>query len=386
MKLLILTSRFPFPIEKGDKLRIYHQIKELSKYHDICLCSTLVEELKKEHLNEIKKYCSSVYTFPLSRVDVYTNILRSQFINLPIQVGYFYKPSIKKQMLQVIEQERPDHIYVQLIRMAEYVKEVKIPKTIDFMDAFSVNTKRWASTANPLMRVVLNRETRKLKEYEEKTFQYFDHHTIISEQDKEILSIDDRIEVIPNGVDFQYYQSFPPQEKKYDISFVGNMGYKPNVEAAKYLVNKVLPIIKKQYPNVKILIAGARPTKEIKQLADSNVTVSGWLDDIRTAYAESSVFVAPLFLGAGLQNKILEAMSIGVPCVTSKIVNNAINAKENEEILLAENPAEFAEKVTFLFENEEVRIKMIKKAQKFVENQFSWTTFVLKLNNILNRP
>jgi len=383
---LILTSRFPFPIEKGDKLRIYHQIKELSKYHEICLCSTIVEELKEEYLIEIKKYCSKVYTFPLSKSAIYLNILRSQVINLPIQVGYFYNPLIKKQLAAIIAEEQPDHLFVQLIRMAEYVKDSSIPKTIDFMDAFSVNTARWASTANPIMRLILNRETKKLKQYEQKVFQYFDHSTIISQQDKDLLSISDKIAVIPNGVDFQYFQSFPDQEKRYEIAFVGNMGYKPNVEAAKYLVNKVLPILKQQQPNIRVLIAGARPTKEIKQLADSNVTVSGWIDDIRLAYSESFVFVAPLFLGAGLQNKILEAMSIGIPCITSRLVNNAIKATEDEEILLAETPDEFAQKVLFLLENEAVKNKMIKKAQKFVENQFSWTTFVQKLNNILIEP
>ena len=169
--LLITTSRFPFPLEKGDKLRAYHQIKELSKTYDIVLCSLTRTSIKNEWENELKKYCKSIHIFKLNYLLVLFNTFKMIFTEKPFQIGYFYQKSIHKKINKIIEQTKPSLIFCQLIRTAEYVKNIhSIPKTLDYMDALSSGLFRRAENAKLISKHILNLEGKRVKMYENKIF------------------------------------------------------------------------------------------------------------------------------------------------------------------------------------------------------------------------
>ena len=396
VKLFVLTSRFPYPLEKGDKLRIFHQIRELSRYHEIVLCSLAEQEVKDIDYQEVKPFCSKIFILNLNKKTVVFNILRNILtlpfrFNLPFQVAYFFNKNIRKQILQIIESEKPDHIYCQLARMAEYIRHLDLPKTLDYMDAFSIGAARRADSSHWLTKPFWKIEAHKMAEYEAQLAHDFDNLTIISAQDRDVLDFNEKnkIQVVPNGVDTDYFKknnaALPPQ---YHIAFVGNLGYYPNVEAAKYLVHQILPLLLIQIPDIKILIAGARPTAEVQKLSNKNVTVKGWLEDIRTAYSDAQIFVAPLFHGSGQQNKILEAMAMGLPCVTTSLVNNAILAKSDEEILTIEpfyTEGLWAEKILNLLQSVHNQEIISKNARLFVEKKYSWQYSATLLNNIIEK-
>ena len=160
--------------------------------------------------------------------------------------------------------------------------------------------------------------------------------------------------------------------KQYDICFVGNLGYYSNVEAVRFLITHIVPLLKKEKPDIKILLAGARPTAEIQEFANENITVIGWLDDIRAAYADSRILVAPLMHGIGQQNKILEAMAMGVPVVSTSRVNNAIGATPETEILVADTEGSFAAQILKLLQDIDLQTLMSKNGRAFVEQNYSW--------------
>lgn len=377
-KLMVFTARFPYPLEKGDKLRVFYQIKVLAKKFEIILVSLTDEQVHIHDYQEVKQYCGRIYTFHRSKLRIAKNIVLALFNGLPLQIGYFFDKNIQSEVQAIIKKENPHHIFCQLIRMAEFVRDSNIPKTIDYMDTFSIGAKRWAESANFLIKPILKREVKKLVEYENAVFKDFDFHTIISEQDRDYLQITDnqKIKIVPNGVDTTFFQPISNAKKKYDIALVGNMGYVPNVEAAKYLIQNLLPKLIKEFPNIKILLAGARPTTLVQSFANENVTVTGWIEDIRDAYASAKIFVAPLFLGSGQQNKILEAMSMQIPCVTTTLVNNAIGAKPNEEIIIADNEQAFLEQIKLLLHNKQQINKISKAGLEFVKNNYSWESYV----------
>ncbi len=400
VKLFVLTSRFPYPLEKGDKLRIFHQIRELSRYHEIVLCSLAEQKIQDVDYQEVKQYCSKIFILNLNKKTVVFNVIKNILSlafnlvgapNLPFQVAYFFNKNIKKQVLQIIDTEKPDHIYCQLARMAEYVRHLNLPKTLDYMDAFSIGAARRAESSHSLTKPFWKIEARKMAQYEAQLAHDFDNLIIISIQDRDVLNFNEKnkIQVVPNGVDTDYFKknndTVPPQ---YHIAFVGNLGYYPNVEAAKYLVTHILPLLIKRIPDIKILIAGARPTVEIQNLSNKNVTVKGWLKDIRTAYLDAQIFVAPLFHGSGQQNKILEAMSMGLPCITTNLVNNAILAKPDEEILTIESAnteGAWAEKILNLLQNIHNQEVISKNARSYVEKKYSWQYSATLLNNIIEK-
>jgi len=148
------------------------------------------------------------------------------------------------------------------------------------------------------------------------------------------------------------------------------MGYPPNINAAEYLVRKILPVVIKRKPDIKLLIAGANPHLRVSVLKSANVEVSGWVSDMRECYAAAKIFIAPMQIGTGLQNKLLEAMAMQVPCITSALANQALKAAENEEILIADTPAEYANCIIDLLNNpnlaEKIAINVINMFSKII--------------------
>lgn len=387
MKLFILLPRVPFPLEKGDKLRAFHQIRHLSKHCEIHLCCLNEGKVAKGAAEALKPYVKSIHILKLSRIGIYWNTLKAFFRGQPLQIGYFYSCRCKAQVRKLIEEIKPDHVYAQLIRVAEYVSDLPVPKTLDYQDVFSTGYARQADHAKGLRRRVFRREARLLKRYEREVFKNFDHHTIISLPDREAIDHPEKgsIHIIHNGVDTEYFSkrnSLPDT----DILFTGNMNYPPNILGAEYLVNEILPVVRKTRPAVSVMIAGAHPSEKVKRLASDQVTVTGWIPDIRDAYAGARVFIAPMSIGTGLQNKLLEAMAMGLPCITSPLVNAALGAAPGREILIGENPEDYAEAVLKLLNQPAEAENIAAAGLEFVRTHYSWEKETARLLDIIRSP
>ena len=385
MKLFVILSRVPYPLEKGDKLRAFNQIKELSKKNQIVLLALNDAKLDERALDELKKYCVAISIVPFSKYTVFFNLLRALFSRKPMQVGYFYFSKAQSKMDEMIKKHNPDHIYCQLIRTAEYVRKYpNIPKTLDYMDVFSKGIERRKKTDKFFMKPFLAMEYRRLVKYEHDVFSIFNNKTIISEQDKNLIPHPDRnkIAVIPNGVDTEYFKAIP-FEKEFELLFNGNMNYPPNIESVEYLVNKIMPLVWDKLPATRLLISGASPNKKVLALKSDKIEVSGWVDDIRYNFAISKVLVAPMQISIGLQNKLLEAMAMQLPCVTSTLANNAIGAKHNNQIMVADTPEEYAKYIIELLENEAKAKQIALNGYRFVINNFNWQSTTALLEKLM---
>lgn len=386
MKLLIALSRFPYPLEKGDKLRAYHQIKYLSQYFDICLFAISDQLVEEKDQKELEKYCSKIKIYRLSKFQIFGNLARVIGNGLPFQVSYFYNQKIQKSFDDCIQAFQPDAIYCQLIRTAPLIfNHPKILKTLDYMDVFSKGMERRGRTSAFYLKPMIRWEYQKLLNYERKVFDAFDLHTIISEQDREWIPHPHKkeIEVIPNGVDFEFF--YPQnQECQFDILFNGNMNYPPNIESAVYLIEEIMPFVWKERPDTKVLISGASPHARVRDLQSDRVVVSGWVDDIRDSYAQSRILVAPMLISIGLQNKLLEAMAMKVPCITSSLANNALKAKAEVEILEANEPIVYAKHILHLLENPDQAAEMADRAYDFVQKNYGWAASTLQLSKLVS--
>jgi len=387
MKLFVLLSRVPYPLEKGDKLRAFNQIKELSKKHQIILFALNDTKLDERALTELKKYCVAISIVKFSKFTVFFNLLRAFFNGKPLQVGYFYFDKAQKKVDELIAKHKPDHIYCQLIRTAEYIKKYPhIPKTLDYMDVFSKGMERRKSTELFYMKPFLAMEYRRLKRYENKVFSYFNNKTIISEQDKNFIPHPQKqtIVVVPNGVDTSYFKPIV-HKKEFELLFNGNMNYPPNIESVEYLVEKVMPYVWNKMPQVRLLISGASPNATVLDLASDKVIVSGWVDDIRMNFAKSKILVAPMQISIGLQNKLLEAMAMQLPCITSTLANNALGAKPNEQILVADSPEQYARHIIDLLQNETKAKQIAMNGYQFVVNGFNWQSTTSILEKLISK-
>lgn len=382
-RLFMIVSRFPFPLEKGDKLRAYYQIRELSRYFSIQLIALSETNVTSEQKQQLENYCEEVHVLKISRFSTLLNAGLMLLGKKPFQVGYFFSIKAKNKIQSLLEYKKPDYIYCQLVRTSEYVKNYHLcPKTIDYMDTLSIGMERRADKSKGLRKWFFTEESKRLKEYERVIFDYFEERTIISEQDRAFISHTNRekIHLIQNGIDPIFFEK-SATSATHDLVFVGNLSYAPNVEAVHYISNKILP----KLPGKTCLISGATPHHSIVKLIQQNsqIELQGWIDDIRQAYSRGRIFIAPMLIGTGMQNKLLEAMALGIPCITTSLANNAIRAKENEEILVADSPEEFVRCVLELIENETLYKKLAFNARDFVKKNYSWEDSTLKLSKII---
>jgi sugar transferase (PEP-CTERM/EpsH1 system associated) len=385
MKLVVLTSRIPYPLEKGDKLRVFHQIKHLAQSHEVCLIC-LNDSSEKIDTTVLENLVSEFHVITLSKWKIPFRMFFALFHKLPFQVTYFLELKNKKTIESIIQNFKAEHIYCQLIRTSEYVKDLfQFEKSIDYMDAFSAAALRRAQTTNGLQKVFWKIENERVKNYERSIFDYFNHHSIISSQDRNLLAIpsNKKITIVPNGVDTAHFKN-PNRIKKYDLVFAGNMNYPPNIAAAIFLATAILPKVHAQFPKVTLLIAGANPSSDVLNLANEKVTVSGWMNDIRDAYCESRIFIAPMFIGAGMQNKILEAMSSELPVITTSLAAQAFPEKNQSKLIEANSPFEFAKAIQYYLLNENAQVSDGKNNRLYVEEKYSWKISNKKLDQCLS--
>lgn len=392
MKILVVLPRFPYPLEKGDKLRAYHQIVELSKRHDIHLFAVSHTKVTPEQRAALEPYCKSISVVSPSRFTSWFNILRNYFRSKSLQMGYWDSARARRTVKEMAKKVQPDVVYNQMVRTVPFVARLPFPKVMDFQDSLSLNTERRMEHSHGLWRAILHYEFKMLRSTEYNAFKIFDALTIISEVDSEAIphKKNGEIRIVPNGVDFNY---FAPQEdasgRKSDIVFCGNMSYAPNVDAARYLVEEVMPLVWATAPQATVLIAGADPKPAVRALASKalhpgNVTVSGHLPDIRTAYASSKVFVAPMRIGSGLQNKLLEAMAMRKPCVTTSLANAALGATSGEHLYVGDSKEELAQYIGMLLDSDEQRSRIAAEGHRFVTEHYSWAAAVEPLEKIFN--
>lgn len=379
----MIVSRFPYPLDKGDKLRAFYQLRELSASFAITLVALTDQEVSKSDLEKVEKYCEQIEIIRLTWFSKITQMTMCLFSQKPFQVGYFLRQKAKNKVNVLVKQNDFKHIYNQLIRTTEYTKSIHhIPKTIDYMDALSIGIKRRIDLQPFYKKWIFKIEAKRLAQYEREIFDYFENKTIISEQDKQLIQHPDanQIQCVPNGIDESFFQ-FETQSKDVDLVFVGNMSYPPNIEAVTYLNNELLPELK----GVKLLISGASPAKTIQQIANNNpnIELTGWVDDIRTSYARGKLFIAPMFIGTGMQNKLLEAMAMGLPCITTPLANNAIQAEHQTNILVAETKEAFLQQIQELLSNENLRNTIGTNARNFIKENYSWKKATDKLVELM---
>ncbi len=376
MKLLVVLSRVPYPLEKGDKLRAYHLVTRLARHHEVYLFCLSDQRIASAHLDHLRSSCAHFEVVRLPRWRILARLATAAFSRLPFQVAYFHHAIAQRAIDRVIATFKPDHALCQLVRTTEYVRyRYDLPKTLDYMDTLSKGMERRTENASFWSRPLLRAETRRLIAYENLMLDLFDHHTIISAQDRDLLyhPLRDSVAVIPNGVDTVFFspRSAP---KTHDLLFTGNMNYPPNIDSVLFLAHKVLPLVRKERPNTSLLVSGVDPTSRVRELArlDPLITVSGRVPDIRDSYASATVFVAPMQIGTGLQNKLLEAMAMRMPCVTSALANNAVGATPNESILIGTEPADYAAHILRLLNNEQERDRIAENGYRFVRTTFDW--------------
>lgn len=385
MKLLFTANRFPYPPFRGDKLKIFNLAKQLSPKHELHLLTFLQDEQDRSYLSALEPFFKKIHLVPLSKSHSLWEVVKDVFSRLPLQVSYFHAKEMERLVAKLHQEEHYDAVHIQHLRMAPYwAPYTDIPRILDLPDAYSLYWLRRKKAAKGLKKWLNLIEYQRILGYE-KVLRQFDKVLVCSKEDLKYLEDTHQLKnlaLLPNGVDTTLFSS---QTHDYThrqiILFTGNMDYAPNVDGVVYFAEQLLPEIRKTHPQVRFIIAGQRPVARVRRLANKHIEVTGFVKDLKVLYEQAAIVIAPLRFGAGTQNKVLEAMAMGVPVVTGKVGFAGLNTSSGNGILLAENKEEFIKACNQLLANQSLREQIGRKAKAIIQSQFSWESVSAQLEH-----
>ncbi|MFA5164588.1 MAG: glycosyltransferase [Candidatus Omnitrophota bacterium] len=387
MKILFLTSRLPYPPYGGDKLRVFNFIKYLSARHAIHLLSFIESEEEKKYLGELGKYCARIETVLLKPADSYAKCLLLSPTAVPFQVAYYKEGRMRDKADSMMSSEKYDGIYVHLLRMAQYARGRKDERRVlDLTDSLSLSLYRSLKYRKHVFYLFYLVEWLKVRRYEPEAVRSFDRSLLISDADlrsEKALASEKSISIIPNGVDLGY---FSPSPKGYDdnkIVFIGNLHSFPNRDAVLYFYGKIFPAVKRARPGAVFYIVGSNPPEKIKKLADGrSVFVTGPVEDTRVHLGDAAALVCPIRAATGMQNKVMEAMAMGLPVVSTTISTQWMQAGRETGVLMSDSPESFAGNVVRVMEDRPLRERLSLMSRRYAEENFNWENNIRDLEKI----
>ena len=398
MKILFLSLRCPYPPHRGDRIRSYNFIKQLSEQHAVTVVYFAESESDIESAKHLEPFCERVEWVRFHRSFALMNTGFHCLSRRPLQLHYWYAPQMQRKINELLEQEDFELIHAHLFRMGQYVAAVQGPaKVLDLCDSLALNLSRRAELeSNPWLakikldctpkRFLVKLEENRVRRYEVDIMKAFDCGTVVARFDRDyLLEQDDslNLSIVPMGVDLGYFQPKPMVQSAPLLLFTGTMNYFPNADAAIYFCNEIFPRIREQHPQAEFYIVGNHPSDPVKRLeAQDGVVVTGYVPDVRPYFEKASVFVAPLRAGSGIQTKNLEAMAMGVPVVTTPVGAMGLEADVGKELLVADTPTTFAENVVHLLNDEHLRERLARTARTCVETNYSWEAIGDRLKHV----
>lgn len=388
MKILFLTQRLPYPPNRGDRIRAYHFLKHLSRTHTLHVGSLLMDRIDKEGVKPLVDICEKTFLHSLPQWRRVFNCLLALFSGKSFSCAYFYSGKLKKKIKEAHKNEKYDMVFISSSSMAQYVDDLALPALVDFVDADSKKWEELSLASQGLKKFIFGLEHRRIKRLEKQILEQSKLSIVTTEQDKNILKrivSDSNIEVVQNGVDVERFRRVGTERNGKRVLFVGMMNYEPNIDAMIYFTKDIWPLVIEKCKDATLQIVGANPVSKVRKLDKlKGVSVVGTVEDVVPYYEKANVFIAPLRMGRGVQNKILEAMAMELPVVTTNEPCQAIGAAEAEGVISCEDSNQFAEDVIELLDNEEQRIKLGASARNFVERNYSWDRSANALNKAID--
>lgn len=389
MKIVVLSHRIPFPANKGEKIRTFHQIQYLADCgHEITVLAPY------EHAEEVsygkaleERLKIKAIMFPLR--PKWMRLARGLVTNDALTLSYFYSAGLQKTFDRLVSSGDYDAVLCTGSAMAPYVfrnpeltgrdKPAPLRLIMDFMDLDSDKWRQYQASSSLPMKLVYGREARLINRVELRTYQWFDECFFISANEVDLfsrqLAENRKLSVLGNGINTSAF--FPARHGKAGnqpvFLFTGVMNYKPNEDAVLWFVDVLWERIRAEWPDAEFIIAGMDPSSRIKQLGRlPGITVTGFVEDIVPFYQKADIFVAPFRLARGVQNKILQALACGLPVITTRLGLEGINATPGEDLLVADTEQEFFEATKQILENDKLYDSLSLSGAELIQREYSW--------------
>jgi sugar transferase (PEP-CTERM/EpsH1 system associated) len=314
--------------------------------------------------------------------------LKALIAGRPLSVAAFAEPELHAAIKQKFIELKPDLIMVYSCNVAQFADHFpQVPRIMQFAELDSSRWGQYAKRSPIPLRWIYSIEQRRFFAYERRIAHSFSHAlvcTAAEQRDFERLIPGVPVSLVGNGVDLGYFRSMGAAKRPGSIVFTGVMDYLPNIDAVVWFCDEVLPLVHAQMPEASFVICGNRPARAVRRLGKRRgVSVTGRVPDTRPYLDSAEVFVAPLRMARGIQNKLLEAMAMGLPCVASTTAASGTVVADGAGILAADEPREFAEHVLHLLREEKFRSDIARKARATAEANYRWDVQMASLDQVI---
>lgn len=392
MTLLYLAHRLPYPPNKGDKVRSYHLLRHLAARHRVHLGTFIDEPGDWQFVDALRPLCASIYVEPLRPA---LRLIRSAagalLSGAPLTLAYYGSRTMAAWVERTLATHSIDTAVVFSSAMAQYVdRRPGLRVLVDFVDVDSAKWREYAGTRAWPLSWLYGEEGRRLLRYETSIAARSARAFFVTEREAALFRslappVGDVVEAVGNGVDAEYHaphhalaSPFAPGEQA--LVFTGAMDYWPNVDAVQWFAAEVLPRLRARWPTLRLYVVGMRPAADVRALAGEAVAVTGRVPDVRPYLRYCSVAVAPLRIARGIQNKVLEAMAMGRPVVTSRACAAALDVEPGVHLLAAEGADEFVAAIEALLRDPERAAAVGAAARGRVLARYSWEAHLAKID------
>lgn len=390
MKILFLSTWFPYPLSQGSKIRAYYLLRALAQRHDVTLISFADAEIASCAREHIEQFCRVEIVerdpFAAGRVRRWVGWFSFQ----PSSIWATYSPEMARRVQRKLSDWKPDAILALTYSTAQYAAQISVaPRIVDIDNLMSQMLREQYMAKVGLSRARDLLAWQKFRRYEHRLYNQFDLSLSVSEQDRldsigRLGIVSEKIRVVPNGVDTAYHSMRDCEPKTDTLIYTGALTYGANYQAIDWFLKDVFPLIQSRAPHSKLRVTGKTDGVRLDRLQLSDdVSFTGYLDDIRPAIRESSVCIVPLLSGGGTRLKILEAMALGTPIVSTCKGAEGLAVKNGEHLLIADAPNEFAEKTIRLLQDPALAQRLAVNARHLVEQEYDWSCIGARFNDLI---
>jgi len=395
MKILMVSSFLPFPLYSGGHIRLYNILKILSQNHEVILVCEKRDYQSEKDKDEIEKICKKVITVDRKKQWTLSNIVSSGFSFSSFLITGHTNSKMKEEISTLLNNNKFDIIHAETSYIMQNIPETLVPIVLIEHNIEYLVYKRYADKASLFIRPFLNIDILKLKNQEERFWNKADYLVAVSEDEKTIMkNYNKNIAIVSNGVDLDNFKfqisNFKFSQKEKTILFIGDFKWVQNRDAVEFILKKIWPTlisnIKNKKLNMKLWVVGKNIPQEFKKLRYSNIVLDeNAPDDTSLIYKKADLLLAPIRIGGGSSYKILEAMSSGVPVITTKLGANPLGAITGKEIIVSENEKEIADQILKLFSDEEFYKKISSNARILIEEKYDWKKIVKRLEDVYRK-
>lgn len=375
-RILFISQKIPYPPNKGCKIRSYNEILFLHDRYEIDMVTLYDGREEIQYIRKLTKYCGYLHYFHINKFFSFIKGLFFLLIGKSFSEGYYHSKKVKKLIHKLVKGSNYKFVFCFSSRVAQYVMNLNVYRIMDFCDVDSDKFSQYSLKSFFPMNFFYKLESKRLSEFEIKIYKKFNNSIFATQKECERFgrgAPGTKIHVMGNGVDLRY---FNPQKVKKENSliFTGDMSYYANVEGVIWFCKEIFPTILKVVPDLKFYIVGRDPTKEVRNLENNNVTVTGAVSDIRNFIAKSKMAVIPLRTARGIQNMVLEAMAMAVPVVISESLYSSLENIEKDDILIYNSSESLIEIITSLIDRPILLQKRGNKHRQYAVDNLNWNS------------